>query len=272
MSDQPTHLTVLPSPSAAVVNPDNVAADFSLARQYHQNVGAGLVSAAVSMIFSGHELNRLFKKYGIKRGGDRRSEEANRQSGGLKWEDILAHRSLAKKAKDRIPTLQALDLSNRPINDLPADQLQEVIQAVHEVCDGSTAQELMAEWGIVKQAKRLGGGDGRPPGPTEEEPMDVQAQNNIWPVLETLGSLRLNRTRFETYLNHLPLVADAPQDGEAPKASLALLEEELEGCLNAVGQAIKHRKKTEREATKAKPVPVLATVEGGEEDDDDPLG
>lgn len=140
----------------------DINAAFSTTRQYAQELHALGRRVNHISILLGAELLRVKTVLNIGRGGDRKSKP---QNAGLKWEEIVKQQTglsadtcdrlmkLAEAGKRFIPVLTDPDVVEKPFSDLPEDRQKAIRQAIAKVSDGSTMQQLMLDFGVVKAKK-----------------------------------------------------------------------------------------------------------------------
>lgn len=137
--------------------------DWDLAKKFTRGAEQFERCKVACQLLAGLELIGLYKKYGIKRGGDRRS---NPNHLGLKWEDLVKKqlgisdetaRNWMGMAKAAAPRLKKIGgFKDLPLLELaphawPENQQQLLEKAVHKITDGKTQLEFMFELGIAKK-------------------------------------------------------------------------------------------------------------------------
>ena len=223
-------------PGALLIQ-DN-AREFDSARQFLEAAHLHTAAAAAFMVLLGVELKRLRVQFRPRRGGDRRLQYQSFNAETLiSWEDRIQSElgiskttawrfeAMAEAAKKRIAELNADELLTTPICQLTEPRRAAILQAVHKVTDGQTAQQLMLDWGIAKKPQGSGcvGGNknGRPSNLSAEE-IALQTAQIAWlPVYKQLFALR---NSAQQTLLHLPVDTDSPAD----EAALLFLLDEME--------------------------------------------
>jgi hypothetical protein len=115
------------------------------------------------MILCGAEIHRLWRELGFSHGGKRARatlqganvgpltiEVMAERYAGISRRSAFRYRAMAEAARKRIPQLDSELLLNTPLGQLPELRQRALLDAVHKVTDGETAQQLMWDWGIAK--------------------------------------------------------------------------------------------------------------------------
>lgn len=194
-----------------------IAEQFTQARVYNQMARISAAQSVAFMILCGHELNRLHKALGFERGRPSADKSANgcrfkfgdlaERFAGVSERTARNYRAMADAAKKRIPQLNAEELLQTPLAELPELRQQELLQAVHKATDGQTAQQLMWDWGLAKGAPYARGrkpGSGNEPKALsfgEQAALHTEAAERDW--------LRIDRelVAYRAEFIHLPDVA-----------------------------------------------------------------
>lgn len=226
--------------------------DFDHARKCLTAAKSFVQQGAGFMLLAGVELKRLKTVHGVKRGGDRKSDQT-RNGAGLTWaklverelgisEDTAARYILmAESSKERVKVLKELEtkLLAAPLHSLPEATQERVIKAVNKLCDGKTGKEVMQSLGIAKAdpgsnlAKdRNKGGNSTAAKLTAEE----RAQEHFHSITQTFTGLRLDASDFDWMLYHLPLDLE-PDQTVNDCTTLTSLHDELSEWLARVKEA-----------------------------------
>ena len=143
---------------------------FALARRYIGGMNAVASGALAITVLLGAEFQRLHKLFGVRRGGDRRS---NPHVAGLKWSELVERETglsedtaarymqRAAEARKRLPDFEKIAerLFATPLADLPEVEIVEMIERTRAALPTESAQQLMWDWGLVarKGGAKLGG-------------------------------------------------------------------------------------------------------------------
>lgn len=162
---KPTAITaveVLPPESSAQMV--DVTAAFAPARAYvAEIVQLGRRANHLSVLL-GHELNRVKKELGERRGGNR-SKQSTQPANFAPWEQMVVKETglsydtcnrcmkLAEAGKKFIPLLGAEDVISTPFLQLPEARQKEVTKAIQKVVDLQTMTQLMLDFGVAKPKK-----------------------------------------------------------------------------------------------------------------------
>jgi len=228
-----TSLTVLPPEAKALAA---VSKEFENAKKWWSGTRAASEMVVLGAVMTGGELIRLYKLYGIQRGGDRRS---NGSGNRLNWEDLVKEhlgisadwaRKLTALAVGMAKKVKGLeDAFGKPVERLPDALMKELRKRIGD----STIKELMQETGVLKKPKAIGGGAGRPKGAvSEQEDIAELARMEVWGVQFAVGRLALEQ-EFEVHLHSVPLRTDKA-GVEHENASLTELAESLKLALKRV--------------------------------------
>lgn len=204
-SSEPLTVEILPEPT--------ITEEFAQARIYLHTARAMASGAAALTILLGCELRRLHKKHGVRRGGDRRSDQT-RINSGLKWQDLVKqelgisddsarnYMALAEAAKSRIPEFQPIAhaLLDTPLGSLPEIKRNELLEKTKELLPPTyTAQQLMWDWGVQRQPKPKGGFHPRQgPEPALEERTDglrVLAEANFKDLIISIDAFAISKRK-----------------------------------------------------------------------------
>jgi hypothetical protein len=250
----------------ALAIPAEVSRDFEHARKIQTKLKGLLIGTAAMMALWGFELQRLHKKHGISRGGDRRSDQ-NRKSAALKptWEDLVKaeldisadtatrYMEMAKNAKKRSATLAELEdkLLTIPFEQLPPKLQEKAIEATNGVMDGRSAAEAARDFGIARKekgtfTKQNKGGNSTARKTTPEE----DAQDIFGHLLRTIGDIMDPWHTFELRLYAMPLDC-TEEEREAGHISLADVKEALGNLQAHVDNAIERTAKHARSSATA---------------------
>lgn len=227
--------------------------DFNTLRLYLGAEKGSVVQAISYMVLAGIEIERLRKKYDVKRGGDRRanphgadllpwSQRLKEQTGLT--EDTAARRVLvAKSVKARSKVIQEYSdrLLEMPFTALPQEDQVKIIAATKGACDGETAKSLMQEHSVTRKDKganlkkdRNKGGNSTAPVSSPQQ----DAQNALGPFLRTALALRHDFPgKFRRHLFSLPLERE---EGRTLKEQISATEllAEMEGWLRETKEAV----------------------------------
>jgi hypothetical protein len=252
------------SPKTALAIPAEVSRDFDHARKIQNKLKGCLIGTAAMMALWGFEIERLQKKWGDGRGGDRRSSGfKTRKRAGFEiptWEALLKaelgistdtaerYKILAKNAKKRSATLAELEdkLLTIPFEQLPPKLQEKAIEATNGVMDGRSAAEAARDFGIARKekgsfSKQHKGGNSTARKTTPEE----DAQDVFGHLLRTIGDVMDPWHTFELRLYALPLDT-TEEEYEAGQISLSDLKQALASLQTHVDKAIERTAKHAR--------------------------
>lgn len=174
LNQDPTPLSsaeIVPAESALPVapTPDD---PWAKARRYISTSQLFLRASLAAQIMAGMELVALHKAWGVKRGGNRRS---NPHDEGLVWEDAVKKElgisdataarwmEMAKAARARLAKsdLQLGEILEKSPSALTPAEQELLKTTVHKISDGQTQMEFLLECGVTKAAQGSGarGGD-----------------------------------------------------------------------------------------------------------------
>lgn len=141
--------------------------EFSQARTYLHAAKLAMAQSAAFMVLAGAELERLFKTTNRQQGrhlsrvkGENWDELCQREL-GISESTAWRYREMFKAAKKRVPLLNAAQLLDTPLRDLPELKQAQLLEAVQKVTDGETPRQLMMEWGITKKPQGSGATGGK---------------------------------------------------------------------------------------------------------------
>lgn len=161
------------------------AEDFAKTRTFLQAAKASMAQGVAFMVLAGAELERLHKLYGIRPGrpalNSPNAGGINSANAGGSWAEVIKrelgigeetarrYREMFKAARKRVPLLDADELLDTPMRDMPELKQKQLLAAVQKVTDGQTAQQLMWDWGMAKkpQGSAARGGVRTPKGDAE---------------------------------------------------------------------------------------------------------
>jgi hypothetical protein len=242
--------------------PIELSKDFDHARKCLAAAKGYVQQGAGFMLLAGVELRRLKKLHGVKRGGDRKSDQTRRGSGLIGWNEICERELgitddtankyilMAESAKERVKVLKDLEekLLSTPFMRLTEAERAKVTKSVSKLCDGQTGKEVMQALGIAKAdpGSNLGkdrnkGGNSTASKLTPEE----EAQEHFRPAICTLMGLRLDDPRgWLKLLHYLPLEREGEETVHErislrdASEELTVWKESLEKALKSIAKAM----------------------------------
>jgi len=260
--------------SPATVVPAEVSKDFEHARKLKRTIQGALIGTAAAMTLWGFEIERLQKKWGDGRGGDRKSTDfKTRKRAGFEiptWEALLKaeldisadtaerYKALAKGARKRSEVLQEIHekLLTTPFDQLPLKLQEKAITATNNIMPGKSGQEAMRDFGIARKekgsfSKQHKGGNSTKSKTTPEE----DAQAVFKHLLKAIADVTDPWHTFELRLYAMPLDC-TEAESEAGRIGLTDLDASLSAMLEHVQKARisigKHSRKSAAHDPKAR--------------------
>jgi hypothetical protein len=261
-----TALTVLPPESAtqALAIPAEVSRDFEEARKLARFSERSFQQSISYKLLQGHEIARLYKKYGVKRGGDRKSASSPTKLGLIPWEAVLKAElgmsdewaktlMLAAKATEKkLPPEIVQKVLSLPLSDWQKEDMEQLDAGVKAICgEAQSFRQFAIELGVIKDKKATGESNnpaGRPEGSTDDRTLDQKAEDAIWPWMELFCDFMFGSDHLP-FLRALPLVRD---EEKSLKANLKDLEKDLANALAIVKEAIREQQGTKKKGKKSK--------------------